>query len=656
MIKNYYFSQLLSELAIRAARSTISRLGFSNPALRKHLSDIFSRDYGEAGAFLGDPVFEATFGWETVDRTMESLSGDLLPETLVSAMDNPPGGKRSDYRFPRQVNPYSHQLRAWKVLLDEKPQSVVVTSGTGSGKTECFMVPILSQLVREMEVSQSKLVGVRALFLYPLNALIQSQRDRLHAWTAAYDGKVRFCLYNGLTPEKEPKYKHDATPNQIIDREVLRASPAPILVTNATMLEYMLVRAQDAPILEASEGKLQWIVLDEAHTYIGSQAAELALLLRRVLHAFKVRPEQVRFVATSATIGDPKGEAGEKLQEFLANLAGVESTQVHVISGQRQIPELGVGDPAYKDASLDEIQSLDRESTDIYRALSANGTARRIRDLFVPSVGGIPANSLTNIIDVIDRSSAVHYPMALAWLDLLTSASVDTDNGSVPFLPLRLHVFHNVLSGLWACCDPLCTHKQGTPLNSDDWPYGKVFTDERQHCDCGAPVYELRSCNDCNSTFLWGRMVSRKGQYRLIQSQEETGDEFALDIEITEDDLDDRDIVKRDDPVLIANGYSTDTGEVTVDRSTMELDPQDQSNVVHLRVKNETPTNRDQVALVCPECGGHHGHGQHMFRKAILGAPFLLSEIIPTMLEFCPDGEKPLDATAARSSYDYFHR
>jgi ATP-dependent helicase YprA (DUF1998 family) len=95
--------------------------------------------------------------------------------------------------------------------------------------------------------------------------------------------------------------------SEIRDRRTLRKTPPPILVTNATMLEYMLVRTQDAPILEASKGKLEWIILDEAHTYIGSQAAELALLIRRVLHAFGVSPQDVRFVATSATIGDPKG-------------------------------------------------------------------------------------------------------------------------------------------------------------------------------------------------------------------------------------------------------------------------------------------------------------------------------------------------------------
>ncbi|MCV5111540.1 hypothetical protein OFM52_30255, partial [Escherichia coli] len=84
--------------------------------------------------------------------------------------------------------------------------------------------------------------------------------------------------------------------SEIADRTTLRASPPPILVTNATMLEYMLVRTIDAPILKKSQGMLEWIVLDEAHNYIGSQAAELALLIRRVLYSFGVSPEKVRFV------------------------------------------------------------------------------------------------------------------------------------------------------------------------------------------------------------------------------------------------------------------------------------------------------------------------------------------------------------------------
>lgn len=71
----------------------------------------------------------------------------------------------------------------------------------------------------------------------------------------------------------------------MLTREELRLNPSPILVTNGTMLEYMMVRQIDAPILQKSQGKLRWIVLDEAHSYMGSQAAELAMQLRRVLHA-----------------------------------------------------------------------------------------------------------------------------------------------------------------------------------------------------------------------------------------------------------------------------------------------------------------------------------------------------------------------------------
>ena len=71
--------------------------------------------------------------------------------------------------------------------------------------------------------------------------------------------------------------------SEVVGRDVLREDPPPILVTNATMLEYMLVRNVDRPIIDQSQGKLRWIVIDEAHSYLGSQAAELTLLLRRVL-------------------------------------------------------------------------------------------------------------------------------------------------------------------------------------------------------------------------------------------------------------------------------------------------------------------------------------------------------------------------------------
>ncbi len=107
---------------------------------------------------------------------------------------------------------------------------------------------------------------------------------------------LRNCLYNGNLPPSEKNSVRRETPEKLRDREQLRGSPPPVLVTNITMLEYMLARTEDQPIIEKSKGKLKWIVLDEAHSLVGAAAAEIALLLRRVLLAFVCKPADVHFV------------------------------------------------------------------------------------------------------------------------------------------------------------------------------------------------------------------------------------------------------------------------------------------------------------------------------------------------------------------------
>jgi ATP-dependent helicase YprA (DUF1998 family) len=110
-------------------------------------------------------------------------------------------------------------------------------------------------------------------------------------------------------------------------------------VTNVTMLEYLLLRAQDRAILEGSQGLLRWIVLDEVHSYIGAQAGEMALLLRRVRSAFGVEPDAVRLVASSATISESECTR-EMLTRFVADLAGQATSRVRVIEGRAKQSEL----------------------------------------------------------------------------------------------------------------------------------------------------------------------------------------------------------------------------------------------------------------------------------------------------------------------------
>lgn len=635
-----YFSEMMEALANRANTGTVSWLGFSNVPLRRHLMDVFSRPYGDTGSFLADPTFEAVFGWTPSSQNMGDLSGNLLSPALVSAMDSPPADLAAEYRFGKDRTPYAHQLRSWEILSEPTPNSLVVTSGTGSGKTECFMVPILDRLAREQESLGGQLVGVRALFLYPLNALINSQRDRLRAWTHGFGSKVRFCLYNGLTPETIPASSLVHGGSEVQDRKTLRASPPPILVTNATMLEYMLVRTQDADILSKSKGKLEWIVLDEAHTYVGSQAAELALLIRRVVHAFGVSPDNVRFVATSATIGDPEGNAERHLKEFLAQVAGVDPSRVFLVSADRKVPSL-TAEMRSQDLSRESLASIDKDSAssaDRYQALCSHAMARKIRDLFVGR-GRSPVAKLTDVCTTLfgtqQSFSNAQQREALLWLDLLTGT---TDSDGTPFIPLRAHIFHQTLTGLWCCSDPKCPEKGSSRLNDSDWPFGEVFFEPRNHCSCGAPAYEFVSCDECGSVYL----ICKESRGALVQTVPESAvDEFELEIETESSEESEQ---QSDDPIdsghqlLITNRPLPHSGPLHLQRKTRQIVEGSNPDSIELTVFED---NGD--GLGCPACGSTNGKREILFRKARIGAPFLLGGLLPTLLEYAPDGDDPAD-------------
>ena len=637
-----YFAEMLDTLATRAGHGTVSWLGFANTPLRRHLLDVFNRPYGDTGNFLADPAFEAVFGWQTAPKTMAELSGGLLHPLVVNAMDAPEPGLASEYRFGSDRRPYAHQLQSWEILSNNVKQSVVVTSGTGSGKTECFLVPILDRLVREQVLLGSPLIGVRALFLYPLNALINSQRYRLRAWTYGLNDAVRFCLYNGMTPETLPAGEARIG-SEIRDRKSLRKTPPPILVTNASMLEYMLVRTQDLPILQSSQGKLEWIILDEAHTYIGSQAAELALLIRRVLHAFGVKSQDVRFIATSATIGDPDGAAGDQLRKFLARVSGNDIERVHVVSGGRSVPQLpqAVGGNG---VSYEELSALDAEEDSKsarYAALVAHPIARRIRQLFTSS-DVPPVARLSDVTSVLTgKSNPPSRNMqqeALNWLDLLTSA-VEADG--TPFLPLRSHIFHQTLAGLWCCASRTCSARSGSCLDDPEWPFGALFLEPKTHCSCGAPVYQLVACDDCGAIYLHAEIEGN----RVVQPDSgAVTDEFALDLDEAELDSEDAEgfeLYGSDRSlILITNRELPNCGELHVSKENGTILESKAQETVSITVYERGPEG-----FFCPECTGSSNRFDVQFRTGRVGAPFYLAGALPTLLEFAADSEQPADKT-----------
>lgn len=639
-----FFSSLAEQLNRGATRAALGILGFRNDHLREHLRDIFQAAPGFDHSFLSDVVFDATFGWHPAQQTLEELVGNLLHPALVKALTNPPDDLAEEYAFPATRHPYLHQVKAWQALLQESPsRSVLVASGTGSGKTECFVIPILNDLATEVEARPGPLVGVRALFLYPLNALIKSQRDRLTAWAEPFGGRIRYCLYNGDTPKET---RQSVWKSEVADRRNLRATPPPILVTNATMLEYMLVRNEDRPILDQSRGRLRWIVIDEAHSYIGSQAAELTLLLRRVLHAFECRADDVHFIATSATIAGNGQETNRLLLEFLADIAGVSTERVTVVEGTRLLPELAVVKGKRMPFSMKALRQSPPEKR--FAMLANEPRLRELRSSL--------ARQPQTLSQVAVWSFGEKSPEAIRQtLELLDLCAKSHDGRNEAFLPLRGHFFQRTLGGLWACANPDCTGRRGTRLEDRGWPFGKVFLERRTRCDaCGFPVFELVQCGDCGAEHLSVLESSQQGIDRLNPNDiPQDEDEFQQELELLEEsDPEEEPYAELFGPGLPGLLVPPPHGNQVALLQDGRLDWQRQEGVdVHLL----GPGDDDQFR--CPCCHAPNRLGQ-LFRPVRLSAPFLLQTAIPVLLRHLPpmttrdalpfDGRRLLSFTDSR--------
>jgi hypothetical protein len=483
----------IDEISTTTPLTVVSHGNHRNTSLRQFLLNHLAKPIGDKDGFLAEPFFECMFPWETSKRSLDDLvkSGLLKPDALRAIRATLP----DDVQYLR-----THQEKALDAI--ERGKSIIVTTGTGSGKTECFLYPIMNVLAREFSTAPSgALPGVRALFLYPLNALIESQRKRFSELCSGVAPRVRFALFNGNTPTTGTT-QPDEFPEMKYRREI-RSTPPNLLVTNSTMLELALVRNEDQTIFQKSQGKLQFVVLDEAHTYMGSDAAELAMRLRRTLLAFGVEPKDVRFIATSATSGEDGGE--ERLKNFLASIAGIPATDVEVIGGRRTIPELGMATGEVSPSHvLSELQgSSDPVSS--YRVLVRCPRAMKLRKT-LHTKGRLRLGEIASEL-ALNQQDALHF------LDIASDAVPEVGSDRF-FLPLKTHLFQRAFHGAWACWNPACSCKDSDL--GEDWKYGQVYLepphrspDDQGHipenwdkCMCGSSLFEVLTCTHCGAPIL----------------------------------------------------------------------------------------------------------------------------------------------------------
>jgi DEAD/DEAH box helicase domain-containing protein len=604
--------EVLREIRRRSAEAIVSQSGIRHSGLSRNLRKALTGDDPKAGSLLQQPFIEGAHPFVSAPDSLDSLRTKLLNSSFVDAIDTLPEGH--EYRFPKERRPYAHQLESWQLLADKRPRSVLVTSGTGSGKTECFLFPILSSLLDEVTTTREALTGVQAIMLYPLNALIESQRERLSAWTGPFGGQLRYCLYNGDLPRAAKESDRRRSPEQVIDREQLRSSPPPILVTNTTMLEYMLVRAEDRPIVQSSKGKLRWIVLDEAHSFVGAAAAEIALLLRRVMIAFSVEPEDVRFIATSATIGSGD-TVKQELRQFLADIAGVAEDQVFVVEGARQRPIRSTNE-----AELNcDIRTASPDQ--LYNFFSKNDeTWSLVNRLYG---GSVPLSDF----DV----AASKFSVSTAELVVLLSQATRQVNGgeSERLAPVRLHAFERAMPGLWSCINPLCSQRH------DDWPFGNILTQRADECpSCSAPVLEIVSCGECGEVYLEGTETARQLSPPLRNPPR---DEFAFDSarEGTDASETDGDDSSSDQMESVASWDRLICIEPSASSRPIWIDPLSSWRIVDAeREKTITLWSEEHIgSRACPKCTPEGGQTRELIRPLRFGAPFIIGNAAPILLE-----------------------
>lgn len=455
-----------------------------------------------------------------------------------------------------------HQVEALRVHLSESglKRNIVVTSGTGSGKTEAFLLPILMRLAREVEhdgmspihpwwesgrraepwrpvrAGSSRQPAMRAMVLYPTNALVEDQLSRLRGAVSrlrlgSRPADLWFGRYNSGTPgmkavprgkSTEPRVSKVASDIRAAERERLLiaehadaellnqfpsvlegelttrwdiiATPPDILVTNYSMLNAMLMRdiedalfAKTAAWLAASTDNVFTLVVDEVHLYRGTSGAEVAMVIRNLASRLGIDAgsSQLRIIGTSASLGDEKGGP-----EFVEQFFGVPAASVHLESGQRRT--LTAGPPpievALATASGDDDESLSqaaeamaaecRDDSGEYRSASIDTLAARL-------FGGEPR-----------AEEAVR-----------TLVTALAERGSTTAVPFRAHVMVRGMKGMWACSDRLCS---AVASPSPDRRVGKLYDTARLTCDCGSRVLELLYCFECGEASLGGYVVENQ--------------------------------------------------------------------------------------------------------------------------------------------------
>lgn len=498
-------------------------------------------------------------------------------------------------------SPFTHQVDA--LINGLKGKDLLVSTGTGSGKTECFLWTIIARAIEESldRTEDFEMQAVRTLIIYPMNALVSDQLARfrkimggekfkqIFTGSSGVSRIPHFGMYTGRTPYSgEPKkqnnikladtyrqqylidenmtedeviqqrrkidglksinkypareggelglkkfidnlengiHQPDPYDAEYITRFEMQNNTPDILVTNYSMLEYMLMRQMESNIwdntkkwLERSDENRLLIVLDEAHMYRGSSGGEIALLLDRLFSRLEIPLKKVQFILTTASmpIDDEK-----YIERFFNSLTGKEYSKCVALFGSKDIvkKKYKILTDAKKLSSIGTSQVSKNQISDRIRIFSQNIFGIDLpEDISASDAQEWLYNNLPDYeafikLHELCRDGAKSYTVlkndifgdssyANDALDaLLVIVSLAKKNGQVLF-PVRLHMFVRGIQGLYACSNPNCSANNVKYSEEEKIPLGKVISIPQEKCDCGSRMYELVNHIKCGALYF----------------------------------------------------------------------------------------------------------------------------------------------------------
>lgn len=366
---------------------------------------------------------------------------------------------------------FQHQEKAFQ--LGRQGRNVLITTGTGSGKTEAFLLPVLDGILRRK--AQGQVQGVQAILLYPMNALANDQLERLRGLLADPALNISFGLYTGDSDKATQNLKGNPAPHERLTHDQIRRNPPDILLTNYKQLEFLLVRRQDRGLFKSD---LRFLVLDEIHSYRGALATEIACLIRRVKAHAGLTAGQLRCLGTSATVVGDSGQGA--LAEFADQLFGEKFIADDIVTeAVIDLPSLAlpyVPDPAVLTHSdLEDIcveypdmaealafklcgRNLPPTATALGRIeglLSQNQVLRSLEDLFHSQAASIDDACEHLKQKYPNRQHLAQDQIRLEVEAYLLLASLGDDNHP-PRLRPKLHTFFHGVYEFHICTNPNC--------------------------------------------------------------------------------------------------------------------------------------------------------------------------------------------------------